>query len=593
MTLTENALTVLKARYMLGDETPGQLFDRVSRAIALAEDPSERTFWQDRFYRVLSETVFLPNSPLLFNAGTARQGTFAACFVLPVADSLESVMATAGTLAKVQKHGGGVGCSFSSLREKGSPISRTQGQACGPVSVLRMYSSIAQTVIQGGRRPGANMGILDIGHPDVLDFIDMKEDNIAVPNFNISVAIPDDFMYALENGLSWDLVSPSSKRVVKRVAAQEVWNRLIQSAWRTGDPGVFFIDEANRHNPTPHLGRLESTNPCGEVPLLSNESCNLGSIDLGKLVVHGNSKAIAAKLDYDRLIEAVRIAVRFLDNAISLDELLTEQIREATLLTRKVGLGVMGWHHALMKMGIPYDSNEAISLASKVMDVVSSAAKQASSELARERGSYPALSGGHPVRNATRTCIAPTGSISIIAGTSGGIEPVFALAYTRSALNGKQLIEIDPHFIDFAEREGFYSEDLMQELLETGSCQALSRVPPRGKLIYKTALEIGYQTHIRMQAAFQSKTDLAVSKTINMSDQATPADISDAFLFAYRSKCKGVTVYRNGSKPAQVLNVKRPFSSRLPVNPPDSARQFTVSDYDTGSHRSLDCVDCG
>ncbi len=561
--LTENAHTILKTRYLLGDETPQDLFLRVARAVVEPEEPEIRERWADTFYELMASTKFLPNSPTLFNAGTG-QGTLSACFVLPVEDTMESIMEAARASAMIQKYGGGLGYSFSKLRPRGSGIKTTQGKACGSIAVLKMLSSLSDMITQGGKRHGANMGILDVSHPEIMDFIHMKDDDATAQNFNISVAISDAFMKAVQNNEDWDLVVPEGSgdnkagEVVRTLPARQIWQEIIESAWKTGDPGLYFIDEANRSNPTPHLGRLESTNPCGEVPLLANEACNLGSIDLGKFVVEDGD---GPRFDFESLRDVSSIAARFLDDVVTVNSFPTVEVKKAVDTTRKTGLGVMGWHDALIQMGIPYESEQALELGSKVMATINDAAREVSLELARERGPYPGWKPQSeddlPIRNATRTCIAPTGTISAIAGASSGIEPIFALAFVKNVLDGKHLREVNDQFLRIAHERGFYSEELMDEVAKTGSCQHIGAVPDDVKALFKVANEIEVKAHVNMQAAFQAHTDLAVSKTINMANSATADDVESAYWLAYNNHCKGITIYRDGSKSMQVLEVQR------------------------------------
>ncbi len=557
LNLTENALTILKTRYLIGDETPEGMFRRVARGVAQAEAPDDQARWEETYYNLMASTKFLPNSPTLFNAGTG-QGTLSACFVIPIDDTMESIMEAATASAMIQKYGGGLGYAFSKLRPRGSKIATTQGKACGAIAVLKMMSSLSDMITQGGKRHGANMGILHVSHPEVMDFIHMKDDNVTAQNFNISVAVTDAFMEAVEKDQDWDLVEPNTQTVVKTLPARKIWDEIIRCAWATGDPGLYFIDEANRHNPTPHLGNLDSTNPCGEVPLLANEACNLGSIDLGRFVITArNGKP---QFDLKGLEEITRIAARFLDDVVTINSFPTKAVKEAVDKTRKTGLGVMGWHDALIQLGIPYESEEAIALAEKVMGTITRVAREVSIALAVERGPYPAwrpsAPNEPPIRNATRTCIAPTGTISAIAGASSGIEPIFALAFVKNVLDGKHLREVNQHFLRIAHERGFYSEELMDQVAKTGSCQHLEQVPDDVKRIFKTAMEIDYKAHVQMQAVFQKHTDLAVSKTVNMRNEATVKDVANAYWMAYQNQCKGITIYRNGSKPIQVLEVE-------------------------------------
>ena len=560
--LTENAHTILKTRYLIGDETAQDLFLRVARAVAEPEDPEIREGWADTFYELMASTKFLPNSPTLFNAGTG-QGTLSACFVLPVEDTMESIMEAARASAMIQKYGGGLGYSFSKLRPRGSGIKTTQGKACGSIAVLKMLSSLSDMITQGGKRHGANMGILDVSHPEIMDFIHMKDDDATAQNFNISVAISDAFMKAVKNNEDWNLVVPEGSgdnkagEVVRTLPARQIWKEIIESAWKTGDPGLYFIDEANRYNPTPHLGRLESTNPCGEVPLLANEACNLGSIDLGKFVTEDGG---VPRFDFESLRATSSIAARFLDDVVTVNSFPTDEVKKAVDTTRKTGLGVMGWHDALIQMGIAYESEEALDLGAKVMDTINDAARDVSLELARERGPYPGWKPQSeddlPIRNATRTCIAPTGTISAIAGASSGIEPIFALAFVKNVLDGKHLREVNDQFLRVAHERGFYSEELMDEVAKTGSCQHIDGVPDDVKALFKVANEIEVKAHVNMQAVFQAHTDLAVSKTINMANSATAEDVESAYWLAYDNHCKGITIYRDGSKSMQVLEVQ-------------------------------------
>ena len=548
--LTKNAKIVLKTRYLLGDETPEDLFWRVARAIAEPEDssPHGRDYWAQEFYDLMASCRFMPNSPTLFNAGTG-QGTLSACFVIPVEDTMESIMKAASTSAMIQKFGGGIGYAFSKLRSRGSPISTTHGKACGAVAVLKMLSALSDMITQGGKRHGANMGILHVSHPEIFDFIHMKDTNKDAQNFNVSVAITDDFMQAVDRDMDWDLIDPGSREVVRTVPARQIWDEIIDSAWKTGDPGLYFIDEANRNNPTPHLGSLDSTNPCGEVPLLGFEACNLGSLNLASFVNNG-------VFDYAGLAETTRTATRFLDNVVTVNHFPIQEVKEAVEKTRKIGLGVMGWHDALIKMGIPYESPEALDVADQVMGTINRVARDTSIELARERGAYPACREEIPIRNSTRTCIAPTGTISVIAGASSGIEPIFAVAFVKNVLDGKQLREVNPYFVEMAKAGGYYSEELMDEVARTGSVQNADAVPPHVKDLFKTSLEIDYKAHVNMQAIYQKHTNLAVSKTINMANDAERDDVEQAYRMASGSQCIGITIYRDGSKPTQVLEVQ-------------------------------------
>ena len=549
--LTDNAITILQTRYLLKGETPEGLFWRVANAIA-APEGKEKEAWAQRFYDLMADCVFMPNSPTLFNAGTGA-GTLSACFVIPVEDTMESIMHAATVSAMIQKYGGGIGYSFGRLRSRGAGISTTQGKACGAVAVLKMLSSLSDMITQGGKRHGANMGILPISHPEVRDFIHMKDDYKTAQNFNVSVAVTDDFMTAVKRDQDWKLIDPHSNEVTETIPARQLWKEIVDSAWQTGDPGLYFIDEANRNNPTPHLGVLESTNPCGEVPLLPYEACNLGSIHLAKFVVPA-SDSQSAHFDFKALEEVVRVCARFLDNVVTVNTFPTDEVHQAVQATRKTGLGVMGWHDALILLGIPYQDEAALELAEQVMRLINDTAREVSVELAKARGPYPACV-GEPVRNATRTCIAPTGTISAIVGASSGIEPVFALAFVKNVLDGKRLQEVNPYLEQVAKQRGFWSQEMMDEVARTGSVQHIPSVPADVKRLFATAMEIPYEAHVRMQAVFQAHTDLAVSKTINMRNDAAREDVENAYQLAYNTHCTGITIYRDGSKPTQVLEV--------------------------------------
>lgn len=585
--LTENAVTILRTRYLQEGETPEGLFRRVANAIAAPE--TEREFWSDQFYDLMADCVFMPNSPTLFNAGTGA-GTLSACFVIPVEDTMDSIMHAATVSAMIQKYGGGIGYSFGRLRSRGSQIKTTQGRACGAVAVLKMLSSLSDMITQGGKRHGANMGILPISHPEIRDFIHMKDDYVTAQNFNISVAITDDFLKAVDSGGEWNLIDPHSGDVIETISAPDLWNEIVDSAWLTGDPGLYFIDKANDRNPTPHLGNLDSTNPCGEVPLLAYEACNLGSINLAKFVVPADASG-PASFDFDRLEQIVRTCTRFLDNVVTVNTFPANEVYEAVQATRKIGLGVMGWHDALILLNIPYADDRALSLGEQVMGLINDTARTVSLELAQERGAYPAFisspSESLPLRNATRTCIAPTGSISAIVGASSGIEPVFALAFVKNVLDGKQLREVNPHLEQIAKDRGFWSEGFMDEVVRTGSVQGIASVPEDIKQVFATAMEIPYEAHVKMQGIFQAHTDLAVSKTINMTNQATRDEVENAYRLAYKADCTGITIYRDGSKPTQVLEVPgsksapKPMESdvrsitRIPRDRPRSVRGVT------------------
>ncbi len=564
--LTDNALRILEARYLRRDpttgqiiETPEELFSRVARAVAAAEsqwneDPSA---WEESFFEILASLEFLPNSPCLMNAGT-RLGLLSACFVLPVEDSLEAILDSVRLMVLIQRAGGGVGFSFSRLRPAGAWISSTGGTAPGPVSFMHIFDCATEHIRQGGKRRGANMAILAADHPDIEAFIDAKRDGVSFRNFNLSVGVPDAFMEAVEADRTWALRDPRDGSIVRYVSAQELWHRLVEAAWQTGDPGLVFLDAIARANPTPLVGRIEATNPCGEVPLLPYESCNLGSINLTKMVRHTHR---GAEIDYVRLSQTARRALRFLDDMIEVSRWPDPRLAGGARANRKVGLGVMGFAELLLLLGIPYDSRQAVQVAENVMATIQNAAHEESCRLARTRGEFPHWQ--HSVfasqnvrrRNATCTSIAPTGTIGIIAGTSAGIEPLFGLAYQRRALDGQILVEINPIFRRHAQQKGYFDSRLEQELFEKGTLQAVTSVPEEDRRLFRTALEISPEAHLNIQAAFQKYTDNAVSKTINLLESASVADVDRAYRRAWELGLKGVTVYRYGSKAAQVLEL--------------------------------------
>ncbi len=546
--LPVNAVRVLKRRYLLKDdsgnvkETPLQLFRRIAKAVAL--DPES----EDEFLNMLANLEFLPNTPTLMNAGTDL-GQLSACFVIPVEDSLTSIFEAVKSMALIQQSGGGTGFSFSRIRPSGDVVKSTHGVASGPVSFMRVFDTTTDVIKQGGKRRGANMGILRADHPDIIEFITAKTKEGFLTNFNISVAVDDRFMKAAIEDGEYELINPRNREVVKKLRARDIWNLIITMAWRTGDPGVVFIDEISRHNPTPHVGIMESTNPCGEVPLLPYESCNLGSINLAKMVT-------GVSIDWERIEKTINSGVKFLDNIIDVNKYPLPQIESITKANRKIGLGVMGFADMLVQLGIPYDSEEALKTGEEIMRFLEEKSHAASERLARERGAFPNFQGSiykKPIRNATATTVAPTGTISIIAGCSSGIEPLFAISFVRNVMEGTKLLEVNPYFEAVARERGFYSEELMMKIAKHGTLAGIDEVPDDVKRVFVTAFDVAPEWHVRMQAVFQKHCDNAVSKTINFPNDVDIKEVEKAYMLAYELKCKGITVYRYGSKPQQVL----------------------------------------
>jgi ribonucleoside-diphosphate reductase alpha chain len=569
--ISENAKRVLKRRYLKKSrkgkviETPEQMFRRVARHIAKAEknfgQPSAEQVekWEETFYTMMTEAQFLPNSPTLMNAGR-RLGQLAACFVLPVEDSMEGIFGALHHAALIHKSGGGTGFAFSRLRPKNSVVGTTGGVASGPVSFMKIFNTATEQVKQGGTRRGANMAILRVDHPDIMEFIFSKEDNSELNNFNISVGVTDAFMEAIDKQEDYDLIDPRDQKAVNRLNAAEVYQTLIKQAWKNGDPGIIFLDRINRDNPTPKLGEIESTNPCGEQPLLPMEACNLGSINLAKFVLENGDGPM---IDFDGLKEVIGRSVRFLDNTIDMSKYPLPEIDEMVHGNRKIGLGVMGFADMLYQLKIPYSSEEALETAETVMRFLQENAREASQNLAAERGVFPNWEDSIykdqavRLRNATCTTIAPTGTLSIIAGCSSGIEPLFALSFVRNVMDNDKLLEVNPYFEEVANEQRFYSRDLMDEIAKRGSIRKIKQIPKEVRRVFVTAHDISPEWHIRMQAAFQKYTDNAVSKTVNLPHDATVDDVMKVYNLAYELDCKGVTIYRDGSKENQVLSFSR------------------------------------
>jgi ribonucleoside-diphosphate reductase alpha chain len=597
--MTENALRVLEKRYLKKDsqgkaiETPEELFRRVAKAIASAEtiyDSSADTGEiEDEFFRMMVSLSFLPNSPTLMNAGR-ELGQLAACFVLPVEDSMESIFEAVKNTALIHKSGGGTGFSFSRLRPETDRVGSTGGVASGPVSFMRAFDTATDVIKQGGMRRGANMAILNVDHPDIEHFINAKADMVSLTNFNLSVAVTDKFMEAVKADSDYDLVNPHTKDVQSSVSARQIFDKIVAMAWKNGDPVIVFIDRINEENPTPHLGKIESTNPCGEQPLLPYESCNLGSINLSRMLKITGSKT---EIDYGKLAKTIKTAVRFLDNVIDVNKFPLPEIEARTKETRKIGLGVMGFADMLLQLGIPYNTKEALEIGEQIMQFVNDKAFEASVELAEERGVFPAFKGsiydkpGKPgVRNASCTTIAPTGTLSIIAGCSSGIEPIFALSYIRNILDGAHMVEVNPFFEEAARKRNFYSEKLMQKLATGSRLYDMEEIPEDVRRLFVTAHEISPEVHIKMQAAFQRHTHNAVSKTVNFAESATEEDIANVYLMAYEENLKGITIYRDNSRSEQPLSTAAEKKEAVPavISPRERPRvtTATVEEVTTG-----------
>ncbi|MBU2595270.1 vitamin B12-dependent ribonucleotide reductase [Patescibacteria group bacterium] len=576
--LSDNAVKVLEKRYLLKNddgkiiETPLAMFERVANHLVKAEDKfgtsqKLKEKIKDAFLEIMSRVEYLPNSPTFTGADT-RVGQLSACFVLPIEDNMESILTTQMQMGMVHKSGGGTGFSFSRLRPANDYVRSTGGVSCGPLGFMQMYNDTTEQIKQGGTRRGANMGILSVHHPDIIKFIKYKKVEGKLNNFNISVALTDQFMEAVEKDKKYPLINPNGNRLVKKISASKVFRKIVNSAWKNGEPGIIFIDRINEFNPTPALGKIESTNPCGESPLLPYESCNLGSINLSKLVTPDG------KINFERLEYVIRVAVRLMDNMISINKYPIDDIKKMTEKTRKIGLGVMGFADLLLKLNIAFNSEKALKLAEKIMKFINEKALYYSQRLAENRGAFPVYNESiyakmniAPPRNATRTAIAPTGTLSIIARCSSGIEPIFAFVYKKNILDGDGILEFNPHFLNVAKKRGFYSKELMKKVSEAGSIQELDEIPEDVRRVFVTARDIAPNWHIKMQAVFQKYTDLAVSKTINFPHSAAKKEIKDSYLMAYKLKCKGLTVYREGSRNLEVMTTikKEKKTENLPA----------------------------
>ena len=626
LNLSTNAQKVLEKRYLKRDkegnpiETPDDLFVRVSNAIAEGDlqfgaSEKEKNETAQKFYEMITNFYFMPNSPTLMNAGR-ELGQLSACFVLPVEDSLEGIFETIKNTALIHKSGGGTGFSFSRLRPKNDVVRSTMGVSSGPVSFMEVFNAATEAVKQGGTRRGANMGILRVDHPDILDFIDCKSDITKLNNFNISVALTDKFMEAVKTNSDYDLIHPNTKKSVAKLNAKKVFDLIVKHAWQTGEPGIVFIDRINKDNPTPKIGDIESTNPCGEVPLLPYEACNLGSINLGLMVKETSNGLV---VDYDKLKEVTKTAIHFLDNVITVNNYPLPEISKMVQDNRKIGLGVMGWADLLMKLGIGYNTNEGTKLAGQIMEFIDYHSKVKSIELSNERGRFNNFEGSiydnenylynkykgksqglitdsdwknldeeikkYGIRNATTTCIAPTGTISMIANCSGGVEPLFSLVFMRNIMDGTELIEANDIFGDYAKERGFYSQSLMKQILKDGTIMHNDDVPNDAKEIFVTAHDISPYWHVKMQSAFQLHTDNAVSKTVNFEENATLNDIEDAYILAYNENLKGITVYRNNSRLTQPMNLEKKDTPKI--------EEFISTENQTHKQDERKCPDCG
>ncbi|MEA3359722.1 MAG: vitamin B12-dependent ribonucleotide reductase [Thermodesulfobacteriota bacterium] len=591
LNLSENAFMVLKKRYLKKDnngnvtETPKKMFRRVAHHIAMAEKnykgKNEIEKIEKKFYEMMTELKFLPNSPTLMNAGS-ELGQLAACFVLPVEDSMDGIFDSLKYAALIHKSGGGTGFAFSRIRAKDSRVGTTGGVASGPISFMRIFNTATEQVKQGGTRRGANMAILRVDHPDIMEFIYCKDDDRELNNFNISVALTKEFIDALNHGKTYPLIDPMSNKKMAELNAGEVYDSIVKQAWKNGDPGIIFLDRINKDNPTPEIGEIESTNPCGEQPLLPFEACNLGSIDLSKFIINDGGKT---KINKNELGETVALSVRFLDNAIDMSNYPLDKIDELAKGNRKIGLGVMGFADMLYQMGVPYNSKKALSIAEDVMSFIQAQSRKVSAELAEERGVFKnfdksIFKDSSPCRNATTTTIAPTGTLSIIAGCSSGIEPLFGLSFVRNVMDGDKLLEVNPHFEKIAQERGFLTKELIHNIAKEGTLKGMDEIPADVKKVFVTAHDISPEWHVKMQAAFQKYTENAVSKTVNLPHDATPNDVLNVYNLAYELGCKGVTIYRDGSKAKQVLSFdkkddKDNFSKAM-TDRPETVEGFTT-----------------
>lgn len=602
--LSLNALTVLRERYLAKDlsgavvESPDEMFSRVSSFVAQADKKYDKNVdlqkVSEAFYSMLSDLDFLPNSPTLMNAGTEIP-QLAACFVLPIEDSLESIFTTLKNAAIIHQSGGGTGFSFSRLRPRGDIVKSTRGVSSGPVSFIRVYDAATEAIKQGGRRRGANMAILRVDHPDILEFIGAKEATVTLRNFNISVAITDDFMQRVQENKDYELVNPRTGQPTKSLSAAEVWNLIITMAWRTGDPGVVFIDRMNnsRSNPVPSLGRIESTNPCGEVPLFPYESCNLGSINLVRFVQDGT-------VDWDRLKRTIHLAVHFLDNVIDASVYPFKEISEMTYNMRRIGLGVMGFADLLYLLSIPYDSERAVETAEKIMQFIDEESKNASESLALKRGVFPlwdksVWAGKRKLRNCSTTTIAPTGTISMIADVSSGIEPNYAIVFTKRVLDGQELLYVNKHFEALGREQGFFNEQLMKEISNKGSIQDVPDIPSSVACVFKVAYDVSPLWHAKIQAAFQKHTDESVSKTVNFPYDASIKEVEEVYNLAYNLGCKGVTIYRDRSRESQVLGIELERRGITPEKERRVAQKHLEKcpECDNVLVRKEGCLECG